>query len=191
LLIESCVVIDRILRPKLSLTQLEELTPCKLHSLGIRGLLIDLDNTLLPLNMTELEAYQRSWLMSLTDGGVSPCLVSNAVPQRIERALGSLEIPYVARARKPLKTGYRKGLELLGLNPHECGMLGDQLFTDVFGANRLGIFSIHLRNASPIEQKWMKGVRKVETWLMRRHDRVPSLLIPVPETPELEPLASD
>lgn len=184
-------MIDRILRPKLSLTQLEELTPAQLRSFGIRGLLIDLDNTLLPLNVTELDSEQLSWLRSLQDGGISVCLVSNAVPKRIERALGAIEIPFVAKARKPFKTGYRKGLQLLGLKPQECGMLGDQLFTDVFGANRLGIFSIHLRNSSPIEQKWMKGVRKVETWLMRRHDRVPSLLIPMQETPELELLDND
>ena len=60
-------------------------------------------------------------------------------------------------------------LKALGLLPTECAMLGDQIFTDVFGANRLGIFSIYLKNASPIEQKWMRVVRRLEKWIVAGH----------------------
>ncbi len=161
----------QMLLPQLTVTALEDLSGELLRSYGLRGLLIDLDNTLIPLNTGVLEESQRRWLTSLLEDDIQVCLVSNAVPKRIQKALAAqnIECPYIAKARKPMTSGFKKGLKALGLLPTECAMLGDQIFTDVFGANRLGIFSIYLKNASPIEQKWMRVVRRLEKWIVAGH----------------------
>ena len=157
--------------PKLCVPSLYSVDPLHLSERGIRGVMLDLDNTILPWNSFGLSGEALYWFEEMRINNISVCLVSNANPKRIERALHPLDLPYVARAKKPFLKGFRKGMRLLGIRPHECAMIGDQIFTDVLGANRLGVFSIFIQQDNLIEQRWMKGVRKVERWILRRNPR--------------------
>ena len=165
------VRLPKVLIPRLCVSSLHHIDPVQLHERGIRGVMLDLDNTMLPWNSCGLSESVLNWVAKMREHGIGVCLVSNARPRRIERALQPLALPYVALARKPFLKGFRRGLKLLGALPHQCAMIGDQLFTDVLGANRLGMYSIFIQQDNLIEQRWMRGVRKLERWILRRNPR--------------------
>ncbi len=140
----------------------------ELRDRGIRGLLLDLDNTLVAWNSHELEESVHLWLEWAQACDLSLCLVSNAKPGRIQRAIDPLEIPFVALARKPMLKGFRRAMKLLGTEPKQTAMIGDQVFTDVLGANLLGLHTILIELPQLPEQWWMKGTRRLERWVLRR-----------------------
>ena len=165
------VRMPKLLLPRLCVASLHHVDPLHLKERGIRGAILDLDNTMLPWNSYGLSDEVLDWIGEMRRHDIGVCLVSNARPRRIERAVHPLALPYVAMARKPLLKGFRRGLKILGTLPHQCAMIGDQIFTDVLGANRLGMYSIYVQQQDLVEQRWMKGVRKLERWILRRNPR--------------------
>nr|WP_289626228.1 YqeG family HAD IIIA-type phosphatase [Brockia lithotrophica] len=112
---------------------------------GVRGVLVDLDNTLLPWNSSEIPPAHRAWLEAARARGISVCVISNNHTTRVESALRELGIPYVSSARKPLRVGFVRALRQLGLPPEACIVVGDQLLTDVWGAHRMGMRAVLVR----------------------------------------------
>jgi HAD superfamily phosphatase (TIGR01668 family) len=157
------------LRPNLTVQNLEDVDCLGLWTLGIRALLMDLDNTLVSWNAHELEPETRNWLEHAQKSGLALCMVSNATSERLSKVLAGLDIPFVHEARKPRRSGFRRGLKLLGVDPSESAIIGDQLFTDVLGGNRLGLFTIFVSHYGAAEQWWMKGVRRLENWVLQEH----------------------
>jgi HAD superfamily phosphatase (TIGR01668 family) len=158
------------LRPNLTVQNLEEVDCHVLCARGIRALLMDLDNTLVPWNSDDLAPETRLWLADAKSAGLALCLVSNAHSTRLERVLTGLDIPFIPKARKPSRSGFRSGLKLLAVDPHETAIIGDQLFTDVLGGNRLGLYTIFISHYGGPEQWWMTGVRRIENWVLQeRH----------------------
>ena len=155
------------LRPDLTVQNLEEVDCHKLRARGIRALLMDLDNTLVPWNSHDLAPETRLWLEEAKVCGLGLCLVSNAHSRRLERVLEGLDIPFVPKARKPRKAGFRNGLKMLHALPGETAIVGDQLFTDVLGGNRLGLYTIFISHYGGPEQWWMTGIRRIENWLLK------------------------
>lgn len=123
----------------------------ELQRLGIRALLIDLDNTLVPWKGRTLSPEVRTWVKSALAQGLKLCIVSNTRNmKRLHRLAEELDIPYVRKGLKPRRIGFRAALELLDEDVSHAAVLGDQIFTDVWGGNRLGSFTIlvsplHLR----------------------------------------------
>jgi HAD superfamily phosphatase (TIGR01668 family) len=108
-----------------------------LRANGIKGLLLDMDNTVAPWRDPVISLSVLSWARELAVGGVKICIVSNSrCPDKVARAAAKLEIPYLCRARKPGQGGFNAGRAMLGLEREEVLVVGDQLFTDVFGGNR-------------------------------------------------------
>lgn len=139
----------------------------ELGSLGIRGVLLDLDNTLLAWNNLVLSNEVQEWVRRALDQGFRLCIVSNAHWMRLETQSVILGIPYFPAARKPSRKALRKALDLLDLEPHETAMVGDQVFTDVLGGNRMGLFTILVVPLHLKEQWWMRAVRWLESWVVR------------------------
>lgn len=185
--------LPKMLMPKLCVGSLHQVDPLHLKSKGLRAAMLDLDNTLLPWNTYGLSNEVLEWVDKMRSHDINVCLCSNALPKRIEKALMPLALPYVAMAKKPLLRGFIRGLRLLGARPQECAMIGDQIFTDVLGANRLGMYSIYIQQEGLVEQRWMKGVRKLERWILRRNprpldvQRELSSLTPLQVLPEVPP----
>ncbi|MBT9583591.1 YqeG family HAD IIIA-type phosphatase [bacterium] len=159
----------KLLRPHHTVGFLTEIKIETLEERGIRGLLLDLDNTLVAWNSHHVDHGVIDWLARAKESSLSLCLVTNAKHDRVERTIRPLGIPFVALARKPMLRGFRKGMQMLGTAPNETAMVGDQIFTDVLGANLLGLYSILIQLPNPREQWWMKGTRRVERWVMSRH----------------------
>jgi HAD superfamily phosphatase (TIGR01668 family) len=159
----------RLLRPDHTVNFVTEIDVLHLAERGIRGIMLDLDNTLVAWDSHFLDSQVEHWVARCKAHSLSLCLVSNAKPHRIQKAIAPLDIPYVARARKPMLNGFRKALEVLGTTPRETAMIGDQVFTDVLGANLLGLYSILIQLPNPREQWWMKGTRRLEKWVLKNH----------------------
>ena len=120
-----------------------------LKNRGITAVILDLDNTLDSHHTKTPSAHAQAFLNSLSTCGFSVCVISNGKEARVNTYLQNLAIPYVANAGKPLKKSYQKALHLLNSSPDCTAFIGDQIFTDVWGANRMGLVTIL---TEPIEQ---------------------------------------
>jgi len=88
-------------------------------------------------------ADAREWLARVRQAGLSVCLLTNAATDgRVRPVAESLGVPWIVRALKPLPSGYLRAMRLLDTTPETTAMIGDQVFTDVYGGNRLGLYTI-------------------------------------------------
>jgi HAD superfamily phosphatase (TIGR01668 family) len=122
---------------------------------GIRGIMTDLDNTLVgskvPLATPELGI----WLESVREHGMQVVVVSNNKEARVRAFAEPLKLPYVFRARKPLNAAFTRALRMMSLRPQEAAIVGDQMMTDVLGGNRLGLFTILVEPIAAAEDGWV------------------------------------
>ncbi len=145
---------------------LTEIEPSFLTERGIRGLILDLDNTLVEWNTKFYGQGVRNWLQQARKEGLELCILSNSTAKRVRNITNELNIPGLGRAGKPWGRSFRKAMEVLGTAPSQTAVLGDQLLTDVYGGNRLGIFTVLLIPLSQKELPTTRCVRKIERWLL-------------------------
>lgn len=111
-----------------------------LYRQGIRGLIYDIDNTL-----TEHDApageNTRELIKRLKSIGFGICLLSNNKEERVKMFNQDIQVQYIHKAGKPSVKGYRQAMDLMGTDKDTTVFIGDQLFTDIYGANRSGIAS--------------------------------------------------
>lgn len=108
---------------------------------GYRGLLTDVDNTLVPHGAPSTKESE-SFFEYLRDIGWKVCIISNNDEERIKPFADLVDSPYVYKAGKPLKKGYIEGMKITGTDLKNTLFIGDQLFTDIWGANNTGLKSI-------------------------------------------------
>lgn len=139
---------------------IEGLSAPGLAAEGIRLVLLDVDGTLLTHGDAEVPETVRTWIREAKEAGLTLCILSNTRrPARLARIAESLDVPYLigaGRDKKPSPALYRKALEQFGREARHALMVGDQVFTDVWGANRAGIASILL---TPRSRKEFIGTR--------------------------------
>ena len=140
----------------------------KLKERQISGLLVDIDNTLVPWGEPEMEEAFVAWVRQAQHRGFKICLVSNAKQNRAQSFAALLGIPAVGMALKPLGRAFRKGMVLLVLEPQQVAVIGDQLFTDVFGGNRLGLYTVLINPLSKNELESTKLMRRIEHWILEK-----------------------
>ncbi|MDR2530979.1 MAG: YqeG family HAD IIIA-type phosphatase [Oscillospiraceae bacterium] len=136
------------LKPDLIVDNVYDLTAEQLRSRGITLLLADLDNTLVPYGGEPSTAELMDWKRELARGGVELFMVSNTKQARADEIAESLGIGFVKNARKPGRRGILEALRICGRSVKETALVGDQVFTDVLGANRCGLTSIRVRPIS-------------------------------------------
>lgn len=135
---------------------------------GINGIILDLDNTIIPWQASVLEPDMVELLGRFKEAGLKLCVVSNALNRRVAGLLEPLGIAGVARAAKPRRRSFFKALEILGTVPEETAVVGDQLFTDILGGNRLGLYTVLVKPVSKKEFVGTRFVRLVEKVLLYR-----------------------
>ena len=117
--------------------------PRALAGRGIRLLLADLDNTLVPYRVTEPSVEVVAWKKALEENGIQLFLLSNSrKPGRAQRFAEKLGIPYQGHSGKPKRGGYLRAMERMGCTPEQTVMVGDQIFTDTLGANNAGVIPL-------------------------------------------------
>ena len=111
-----------------------------LLALGLKNVLLDIDNTILTRDTRELPRDVGVWMGRARDAGISFCLVSNSTQEATMLPLSErLGIPVVMRSLKPLPQGYLRGMKLLGGTSADTVMVGDQMVTDIVGAHLVGM----------------------------------------------------
>lgn len=131
-----------IFRPDDLMESVTRITPEFLAARGLRGLLLDLDNTLVPYHSYAEMPTSARWVEETVDAGIRVALLSNATVRRAEEWRGRLVLEGVGMAGKPNPRAFQRAAERLGLPPYQVGMVGDQVFTDVLGGNLAGLHTI-------------------------------------------------
>ena len=124
------------------------LTPALLAEEGIRILLLDLDNTLTPYHVLEPTPALLAWRDSLQEAGVRLFIVSNSRTGRALRYAERAGLDCIDHAGKPGTDGILRALAQCGGRPEEAALVGDQIFTDIWGARRAGVKAILVRPIS-------------------------------------------
>jgi hypothetical protein len=132
----------RATEPDLRFASVEQIDVATLASRGITGLLADLDGTLVGDRQDEVPRSVAAWVDGLRTAGIDVCIVSNSGPARVAPVAAALDLPYVAHAAKPLRRGIDAGLRVLARPANDVALVGDQLFTDVWGGRRSRLLTI-------------------------------------------------
>lgn len=132
-----------------------------LYAEGIRGLLFDIDNTLVP-HGAPADARAEALFARLKSIGFKCCLISNNKEARVLMFNKNINVNYIYDAHKPSRTGYERAMKLMGTDKTNTVFIGDQLFTDVYGAKRTGIRNILVSPIHPKEEIQIVFKRKLE-----------------------------
>lgn len=135
---------------------------------GIRGLIIDLDNTLIPRDKKETPDKLMEWLDNLEKKGLKVCIVSNNKSSRGRDISDKIKRPVIAMAKKPARSAFKKALGILKTEPAKTVVIGDQLFTDVFGGKRMGLKTILVVPLKGKELFTTAIIRKFERRILKR-----------------------
>lgn len=149
-----------------------EIEPSGLVGLGIRAVLLDVDNTLVGWQREDVPEGVLQWVAALKAAGLRLYLVSNTrFPRRLGRLAARLDVPYVRKAAKPRSAGFLEALSDLQVSPSEAVMVGDQILTDILGGNRVGMRTILVAPMARREFVGTKLTRMAEAavlvWLRR------------------------
>lgn len=125
-----------------------------LKRIGIRGIMTDLDNTLVGAKEALATPELGEWLELVRASGFQVVVVSNNNDARVRAFAEPLRLPFVSRARKPLNAAFRRALQMMSLRPQEAAIVGDQMMTDVLGGNRLGLHTILVDPISVSDEGW-------------------------------------
>jgi HAD superfamily phosphatase (TIGR01668 family) len=143
----------------------------ELRRQGIRAFILDLDNTITEWNSQELRSEVEAWFHAIKQQGFKAFILSNNGEQRILRIAERLSIPYIHRARKPLRGSFLRAVALMEVKPAEVAVIGDQIFTDVLGGNRSGLYTILVKPLAKKEFYGTKISRAMEFFILHRYNR--------------------
>lgn len=147
----------RLLVPSLCLASIFQINLEGLRQRGICGLILDLDNTLVAWG-GDPEEKLFAWLRQVREAGMAVCIVSNNDRARVKGFSDLAGIPAIPRARKPRRRAFRAAMQVMGTAPEETAVVGDQIFTDILGGNRLGLYTILV---TPVARREFVGTRLV------------------------------
>lgn len=165
------------LTPDLYLDTVYDLDVKKLKNKGINTIITDLDNTLVGWNDPDPDAKLVKWFNMLKKEGFKIAIVSNNGENRVAYFAKQVDLPFISKAQKPRRSPFRRAMELLESTTRETAVLGDQIFTDVLGGNRTGLFTVLVIPINPKEFIGTKVVRQCEKIVLRylaKKGRIPS-----------------
>lgn len=149
------------LLPKLMTRKLTDLTPELLHRHGIRLLMLDFDNTIVPYTTSEPTLDMQAWLYAMKNSDIQLCVVSNSRKDRVKIFCDRYGIDCITHAKKPFSKGIRQCLARYGVAAKEAALVGDQIYTDTLGANGCGVMPI-LVEAIDNHNFWLKARHVLE-----------------------------
>ena len=154
--------------PTLYRRRITDVTVEDIRRLGGTCILLDVDNTLTVHDAPELDPAVTAWLTKMRET-FSLVIVSNNKPERVAPFAEKIGLPFHALAHKPLPSGFWAAGAEQRAAPEECVAIGDQIFTDIMGANLAGIPCILLEPISTDgEPPFIVFKRRLERWLLNR-----------------------
>lgn len=152
----------KLFKPDYIFVRTTAITPEFLKRHGISNLLLDVDNTLTTHNNPEPSEGIERWLELMRDSGINMMIISNNNKSRVKPFAEKLNLPYSSMSCKPLPTGYLRGLKMPGATRDNTAVVGDQIFTDVLGANLMGMRSLMVLAMLREDGAGFKLKRKIE-----------------------------
>ena len=146
------------LLPKIIIPALTDVTEELLHSRGVKLLMLDFDNTIVPYTTSTPTEEMHLWLQTMAKSDVTLCVVSNSHKDRVKIFCAKYGIDCITHANKPFSKGIKECLEKYQIKADACALVGDQIFTDTLGANCTGVTSI-----------LVKAIDNHNIWLKLRH----------------------
>ena len=137
----------------------------KLIKLGYKGLIFDIDNTLVHHGEDSTREVDELF-KKIQNMGLKTIILSNNSEKRVKKFLENIDSLYIFDAQKPKKINYLKSIDMLELNKNEVVVIGDQIFTDIFGANKSGISSILVKYLRKSESEKIGKKRRVEKFIL-------------------------
>ncbi len=142
-----------------------------LLSIGVRGIILDVDNTLEPYEHPDPGEHVIAWLDSLKTAGISAAIVSNNGGKRITRFNKNLKLPAYFKAKKPFKKNVLNAISDMGVTRDEAILMGDQVFTDVWAARNAGIRSILVTPINDRRDVFTKFKRLLEKPILKKYEK--------------------
>lgn len=157
------------LDPDMRVERIQDIDLPLLWSQGIRGLIFDLDNTITPWHQYAANDEIIRWFEQVRQYGFQACILSNSGEAKTAQISEWLDVPVLSDSRKPRAYGFRRAGRLLQLPPRHLAMIGDQIFTDIWGGNRAGLFTILTEKLADEEFWGTKNIsRRLERLVKRR-----------------------
>lgn len=155
--------------PKAYLNGVKEITIDFLNKNNIKALILDVDNTILDFDKNIPEGVEK-WCEDLKKQGIKMCILSNSNHiEKVKMVAEKLKLPYFYFGTKPLKRGFKKAIKLLEEKEENIAAVGDQIFTDVIGANRCKLFSILVKPIAEKDLLVTKIKRPLENMIVKRY----------------------
>ena len=154
-------------QPKMYFKTMEDIAVKTLKKRNIKGLILDIDNTLVPPHTPEADERAKTFVYRMQEE-FKICIVSNNIYERAEKFANSFPVDFICDGNKPAKRPFLLALEKLKLKPCEIAVIGDQIFTDVWGANRMGMVSVLVNPVCDKEGKFVKFKRLLERLVFKR-----------------------
>lgn len=155
--------------PKFYCKKVTDIKPEYLKQNNIKALILDVDNTLLDFDLNLVEGLDE-WYESIKKNNISCIILSNSNKlEKVKSVADKMQIPFITFATKPLKRGFRKAQKILNISNNNIAVVGDQIFTDVIGANRCNMYSILVE---PIDKKdiWMTRIKRpIEELVIKKY----------------------
>jgi len=154
-----------ILKPKVYVDSIRNIDLKKLKKVkNIKGIIVDLDNTLVAWGEKEVSQKIIDWVNEAKKLGLKICIVSNTNSKRVAEFAKIFDVPYHSKYFKPFSVAFNNGLKILDTKKSETVVIGDQIFTDIWGGNRLKLLTILV---APIVKKDSMG-----TFLHRNLEKI-------------------
>ncbi len=157
----------KLIRPDAYFVSVLDIRPEDLIERGIRGVILDLDNTLLPRTMDTVPEQIADWVFLLEEAGLQVVVVSNNFHERGVRAAASIGAEFVGKAMKPFRRGLLSACERMNLAPSEVLCVGDQTYTDILGAHLCGMQAWLVQPLVKQDLKHTKLLRVVDRIALR------------------------
>jgi uncharacterized protein len=154
--------------PQLAANSIFDIPLDVLWDKGIRGIITDLDNTLVGAKVPVATPELVRWLNQVQDRGFQVVIVSNNNKLRVSAFADPIIVPYISSAKKPMNASFYRAMNLMKLSPQETAVVGDQMLTDVLGGNRLGLFTILVQPVSVADEGFFTRVNRVIERVARR-----------------------
>lgn len=151
-------------------TSIQHVDVEELAASGVRCVLMDRDNTCVPRDSKVAPREVSDWIDRVHAAGMSTCLVSNNIhAKQVTRSAQELRSDVVHSAMKPFPFALRRACAKMQVQPSECVMIGDQVYTDVVAGNLAGIPTILVRPQCESDLWYTKIFRIWERWVLRNH----------------------
>ena len=149
-----------------------DISPKQLSAKGVKGIITDLDNTLVEWDRPFATPQLVKWFEEMKKHNILVTIVSNNNEERVKAFSDPLQLPFIFRARKPMGPAFYRAISQMGIKKEEAVVIGDQLLTDVLGGNRSGFHTILVVPVAQTDGFWTKfnrfAERRILNWFRKK-----------------------